>query len=324
MKKILLNPVHLLRNKNLLWLLLSTVLILFAFNLPAEEGHKEDDHTEAGHEESEEGHVVLSAEQLKASGIELVQVGAGHIRETLPLYGSIVTNADKVQAIRARFPGVIRRVNKQAGDSVRQNETLATIESNDSLQTYNVVSAINGVITQRHASSGNQTTDEPLFEIADLATVWVDMALFPRDVGKVKPGQAVRIRNDDSHLSNDGKVIYVASTVDASSQTITARVLLDNSARRWTPGLFVSADVTLTETSVPLVVRNDAIQNHEGQSVVFVQGEEGFEPRPLQLGRSDGDLTEVVQGLIAGETYASKNSFVIKSELGKEGAEHGH
>lgn len=62
----------------------------------------------------------------------------------------------------------------------------------------------------------------------------------------------------------------------------------------------------------------------EERSVVFVKGEEGFEPRPVTLGRTDGEVSEVLAGLQEDETYVTRNSFILKSELGKEGAEHGH
>jgi cobalt-zinc-cadmium efflux system membrane fusion protein len=56
--------------------------------------------------------------------------------------------------------------------------------------------------------------------------------------------------------------------------------------------------------------------------VVFVQGPSGFEARPVKLGRSDGEITEVLEGLRAGETYAAANSYVLKAEaLKSEAAE---
>jgi cobalt-zinc-cadmium efflux system membrane fusion protein len=73
-----------------------------------------------------------------------------------------------------------------------------------------------------------------------------------------------------------------------------------------------------------VVIRNEALQIVEDNPVVFVQGEEGFEPRAVTLGRTDGELSEVLAGLSVDEVYVSKNSFILKSELGKEDAEHGH
>jgi cobalt-zinc-cadmium efflux system membrane fusion protein len=88
--------------------------------------------------------------------------------------------------------------------------------------------------------------------------------------------------------------------------------------------LYVTADVVLSSSSIPLAVRSEALQTLENRSVVFVRNEEGFEPRPVQTGRSDGEVTEIVSGLTAGESYATKNSFILKAELGKGEAEHAH
>src|SRR5262249_19790287 len=141
-----------------------------------------------------ETRIELTDEQIQSAGIVLAEAGPASIRETLPLYGAIVPNAERMRDVTARFPGVIRTVSAAIGDSVREGQTLATVESNESLQTYAVAAPLAGIITARHANAGEQTGDKVLFTVADLATVWVEIALFPRDVGKVHIGQTVHVR----------------------------------------------------------------------------------------------------------------------------------
>ncbi|MBI2782524.1 MAG: efflux RND transporter periplasmic adaptor subunit [Gammaproteobacteria bacterium] len=291
------------------------------------EGKKDSGHGEAGHQEEggheeESGHIALTPEQLKATGITLVQVGPAQIRETLPLYGVIAPNAESVREVAARFPGAIRNVTKKIGDPVREGEALATVEANESLQPYAVTAPLSGVVTARNANPGEQTGDRTLFTVADLSTVWVELSLFPRDVAKVRVGQGVRVISSEAGLEAEGKVVYVAPFGQAANQTLTARVLLNNPERRWAPGLYVTAEVTLAQTAAPLAIRNEAVQTLEGRSVVFVQGAEGFAPREVVLGRSDGEFSEVTSGLAAGDTYAAANSFILKAELGKGAAAH--
>lgn len=274
----------------------------------------------AAHAE-EEGHVRLSPAQMESAGIGTAQVGASTIRDHLPLYGVIAPNAERVREVAARFPGAIRTVTKRVGDAVKQGETLATVESDESLQTYSLVAPLAGVMTARTANPGEHTGGKALFTVADLTTVWVEMALFPRDIAKVRIGQAVRVKSSDGSLSAEGKVIYVAP-FGSSNQTLSARVLLDNRERKWPPGLYVTAEVTLGSTPVPLAIATRAVQTLGDRTVVFVQGEDGFEPRPVQLGRSDGDFIEVLSGLAPGDTYATNNSFILKAELGKGEAQH--
>jgi len=292
----------------------------------AKDEHAGEEHQEGegSHEEGGSDHVKLTPEQIKSAGIGLAQAGPANVREHLPLYGVVAPNAERVLEVGARFPGVIRTVTRRVGDSVRQGETLATVESNESLQTYAVVAPLTGVVTARNANAGEQAGDKALFTVADLSTVWVELSVFPRDIAKVRVGQAAHVKSADTGLSAEGKVVYVAPFGSSSNQTLSARVLLDNADRKWPPGLYVTAEVTLTNTPVPLAVSSDALQTMEERTIVFVQEEEAFEPRAVQLGRSDGQVTEVLAGLEPGETYATRNSFILKAELGKGEAEHGH
>ncbi len=311
--------------KNVVTLLLPLALIACGGSesapaKPATEAEAKPGHVEEGGHE--EGALKLTPEQIKAVGVEIANAGAATIRETLPLYGSVAPNAERVREIGARFPGVIRSVNKKIGDTVKQGDTLATVESNESLQTYSVVASLPGVVTARNANPGEQTGEKALFTIADLSTVWVELSLFPRDVAKVRVGQNVRVKSADAGLSTDGELVYVAPFGSSANQTLTARVLVNNADRHWAPGLYVTADVTLAETVVPLAIRNEAVQNLEGRSVVFVKDDDGFEPKPIKVGRVDDENSEVLQGIKAGDAYVTRNSYILKAELGKGEAEH--
>ena len=295
-------------------------------SVASEAGHAEeegDEHAEEGHED-EGDRVELTPQQVADAGIEVVEAGRAQIRETLPLYGVITPNAAAVRQVSARFPGVIRSIAKDFGDAVRQGETLATVESNESLQVYSVTAPLAGVVTARDANPGEQTGERVLFTVADLSTVWVELSVFPRDAGKVRLDQVVRIRGADASAVAEGRVIWVAPFGSSANQTLTVRVSLDNAERRWAPGLYVTAEVTLAETDAALAVRNEALQTLEDNTVVFVAEEGAFEPRPVQLGRSDGEHTEIVAGLTTGDLYVADNSFILKAELGKGEAEHGH
>ncbi|MBW2942921.1 efflux RND transporter periplasmic adaptor subunit [Zhongshania aquimaris] len=284
-------------------------------------------HAESGHgdeEDHDEGHIELSQEQMKHAGIGLAQVGPGAIRETLAVYGVITSNAEQTQAVTARYDGVIRAVNKTIGDNVRKGDVLVTVEANESLKTYPIYSALNGVISQRNANIGEQTNDKTLFVVEDYSSVWVDLSVFPKDIAKLSLGQTVRIKSTNHASTGEGRIIFIATQGNPSNQATTARVLLNNVDNLWKPGLFVNAEITQTETAAATVINNEAVQLIEGETVIFVKGDEGFEPRNITLGRTDGEASEVLRGLKVGETYVIKNSFVLKSEMGKEDAEHGH
>ena len=119
--------------------------------------------------------------------------GPATITDDLTLYGAIAVDATRVREVGARFPGVIRSVSRQVGDRERAGETLAMIESNESLQTYTVTAPIAGVVTERHAAPGEQTDSTPLFALADFSTVWAELDVFSRDRARLREGLPVTV-----------------------------------------------------------------------------------------------------------------------------------
>jgi cobalt-zinc-cadmium efflux system membrane fusion protein len=218
---------------------------------------------------------------------------------------------------------VIRSVNRQIGDSVRAGDALATIESNESLQSYTVTAPIAGVITQRHAEPGEQAGGEELFEIADFSSVWAELSVFPRDRARLRAEQSVTL-SAEGGVSAGGVVSYLSPFGDRASQSLTARVVLDNSGGRWTPGQFVEGRVTLAETPVELAVPLSALQTFRDFDVVFARVGETYEVRMLELGRRDAEQVEVLGGLAPGTVYVTQNSYLVKADIEKSGASHDH
>ena len=270
-----------------------------------------------------EGRTTIAADMARAAGIGTTTAGPGSIHDDLVLYGAIAVDATRVREVGARFPGVIRSVSRQVGDVVRAGETLATIESNESLQTYAVTAPIAGTITQRHAAAGEQTDADTLFTIADFGTVWAELDVFSRDRPRLRAGLAVTVTADNG-LAAEGTIAYLAPTGNRASQSLTARVVLDNADGRWTPGQFVEGRVTIGTTRVALAVPLSALQRFRDFDVVFAQVGDTYEVRMLTLGRRDASSIEVLAGLAPGTVIVSDNSYLIKADIEKSGASHDH
>ena len=74
--------------------------------------------------------------------------------------------------------------------------------------------------------------------------------------------------------------------------------MLENKDGSWRPGMFVNAELVTEEIEVPVAVLADAIQTLGDWTVVFGRYGRYFEARPLELGRSDGKMIEVLNGFI--------------------------
>jgi cobalt-zinc-cadmium efflux system membrane fusion protein len=273
--------------------------------------------------ESYEGRTTIARDVARDAGIGTAVAGPGTISDELVLYGTIAPDATRVRAVHARFPGVIRSVTRYVGDAVRAGEALATIESNESLQTYTVAAPIGGTVTARHAAPGEQTDAEALFEIADFSSVWAELDVFSRDRARLRTGLPVTVTTDDGATAS-GTIDYLAPIGDRASQSVTARVPLDNADGRWTPGQFVEARVTVSTTPVALAVPVSALQRFRDFDVVFAQVGDTYEVRMLTLGRRDARFVEVLDGLAPGTVYVTDGSYLIKADIEKAGASHDH
>ena len=182
-----------------------------------------------------------------------------------------------------------------------------------------------GVVMEKHLALGEAVKEDAnVFTISDLSSVWAELAVPPRDLNRVRVGETVVVRAAAFDAQASGKITYVGSLLGEQTRTAKARVALANPDRAWRPGLFVNVEVQAGQADVAVTVAADALQTVEDKPTLFVKTKGGFEVRHIVSGRSDGRVVEVLQGLKAGEQYAAAGSFVLKAELGKEGAEHEH
>lgn len=274
---------------------------------------------------SYEGRTQISAEAAKAAEVAIETAGPATIRDVIKLTGTVSLNADSVVRVGARFPGVVRVVHKEIGERVRAGDTLAVVESNESLRGYTIEAPIDGVVLARTVNVGHVATpDGAMFEIADLSNVWVQLHAFGSDVDRIKTGQPVTVEKVDGTAQAEGVVDFVRPHTEGASQAIAVRVVLDNQDGRWRPGTFVRGSVSVAEKRVPLAVKSSALQRFRDFTVVFAQFGDTYEVRMLELGDTDGAWTEVVGGIEPGQAYVANNSFLIKADIEKEGASHDH
>ncbi len=201
-------------------------------------------------------------------------------------------------------------------------------ESNHSktnISRYEIRSPISGIIIAKAIALGEAVKeDREIYTVADVSTVWTAITVYPKDLNVVKEGQKVAVKATAFDVESEGTVTYISTLIGGQTRTATARVELDNQEGKWRPGMFVNAELVAEEIQVSVAVSMAAIQTLRDWSVVFGRYDQYFEVRPLELGRNDGEMVEVLKGLTSGEQYAGGNSFAIKAELGKAGASHDH
>jgi cobalt-zinc-cadmium efflux system membrane fusion protein len=200
-------------------------------------------------------------------------------------------------------------------------------EPDDRLTRYELVSPQRGVVVQRHLVLGEVlegAAAEAPFVVADLSSVWVELTLYQKDLPRVRKGQKAILRFGHGVPDATGVIDYVTPSVEESTRTASARVVLANPEGHWRPGLFITGVIEVGEESVPLVVPKTAVLFLNEQQVIFVEHEDGFEPTPVTLGRSDREQVEITAGLNPGDRYAAENALTLKAQLIKGELDAGH
>lgn len=195
------------------------------------------------------------------------------------------------------------------------------------LNIYTIDSPIDGKVIERHITLGEVISGhKQVFVIANLDTVWVNLAIPAEDLPKIKKDQKVEVFAHQSEKVYSGIIMYVSPVINEDSRSGRAIIQLDNTKGDLHPGDFVKAQVIFNGQSAVLSLPSAAIQRIEGKPVVFVKGKNQlFEPRLIDIRGSDkAEFVEVISGLAQGEEIVIKNSFFLKAELGKSEAEHAH
>lgn len=193
------------------------------------------------------------------------------------------------------------------------------------LARFEVRAPISGSVTAKQLAVGQFVAlDRAMLVIADLNSVWAEMAIPAKDLQGVKPGLPARVSANAFAQQAQGKLVFVDSLIGDATRTAKARLILPNPDGQWRPGLPVSIALTTGVIEVPLAVELDALQSIKDEPAVFGRHGDAFEARPLTLGRRDGKKVEVLKGLQAGERYALANSYLIKADIGKAAAGHDH
>lgn len=279
--------------------------------------------TEKVEEEEHSNSVVMTDAKVAAAGIELAKASPAVLHDNLLLNGMVQPNQESLVQVTPRFPGIVRDVRKRIGDRVQKGDVLAIVESNQSLTPYELKAALGGTVIDRQTTLGEYVSEQkPAFVIADLSAVWVDFSVYRRDLGRVNAGDQVLIDPADGKSTIEAKISYLSPVGSSDTQSAVARAIVPNTDQRLRPGLFITARLTLSAKQVPVAVKVSALQTVENRTVVFVRDGDKFEARDVEIGDRDSESVEIAFGVLEGDVYAAKNSFIVKAEMAKGGADN--
>jgi len=180
-----------------------------------------------------------------------------------------------------------------------------------------------GTVLELHVAQGAYVAaGSPLFRLADLSRLWVQLDAYENDLSSIAPKQDVTLRVDAFPGEIfQGKIAFIDRVVDPRMRTARVRVEVANKDGRLRPGMFAQAviDAPAAKSSAsPLVIPDTAPLFTGMRSVVYVEvpGERPtYEAREVRLGPRAGNLYPVVSGLEEGDQVVVQGAFRLDSDL---------
>ncbi|MCW0375018.1 efflux RND transporter periplasmic adaptor subunit [Xanthomonas sacchari] len=185
-----------------------------------------------------------------------------------------------------------------------------------------IVSPVAGIVGNVQVTPGSVVAaGSVVAEVADPALNELVFSAPPALAAQVAPGMPLEVRGTGGSFA--AKV--TAAATDLRQQGGAAVIRAMPVAAPLPPaGSPVSAVLVTDGQDSALSVPADAVQTVEGRSAVFVAVAGGFKAQPVLVGRRAGDRIEILGGLRGDERIVGANAFLLKAELAKGDADHGH
>ncbi|MCR5395695.1 MAG: efflux RND transporter periplasmic adaptor subunit [Bacteroidales bacterium] len=206
-----------------------------------------------------------------------------------------------------------------------QAQQLSVDEAKTNLGYATITSPIDGVILSREVEQGQTVaasmTTPTLFIIAqDLTDMRVIADVDEADIGGVKEGQRVTFTVDAyPNDTFEGTVTQVRQEATTESNVVTYEVVIaaPNPDLKLKPGLTASVNIYTLERNDVLTVSakalrfapketmvepGDSIQDCAGQAKLWVKEGHTLKAIPVEVGCSNGVLTEIISGINEGAT----------------------
>ncbi|NWE52826.1 efflux RND transporter periplasmic adaptor subunit [Brevundimonas sp. P7753] len=185
-----------------------------------------------------------------------------------------------------------------------------------------VSSPISGVVTSVLVGPGGFAPQGGVVaEVTNPARVELVFNAPPALAAQVRAGSSLRVQGPAGEFDAIVTGVAAGGAGESGATVIRARPAGGALPPAGSP---VSGALVTGGEADGVTVPAEAVQTVDGGTVVFVQVEGGFRAVPVMVGRQAGGRTEIVRGLTGAERIAGAKAFLLKAELAKGEAEHGH
>ncbi len=249
-------------------------------------------------------------------------INRGQTLATLYSPELVTAQQELMQAYKMRDsqPDLYRAAREKLKNWKLSDKTIDIIISSGGKQErFPVVADVSGIVISKNVNLGDYVErGKPLYEIADLSSVWILFEVYEADMGWIKVGDKISFTVQSIPGEKfEGKISFIDPLLDAVTRVATARVELANKNTQLKPEMFVRGTVKseLKNKEDKIILSKSAVLWTGERSVVYVKNETDkgvtFELREVMLGPSIGDAYVIASGLNRGEEVVTNGAFAV-------------
>jgi cobalt-zinc-cadmium efflux system membrane fusion protein len=166
-----------------------------------------------------------------------------------------------------------------------------------------VVAQFNGVVGKRFHNPGDQVEaagSDPVLRVIDPARLQVDASVAIPDLSRVTVGATGRVVLPGDAAPLPLTVAARPSIVEAGTAAAPVRMKFQ-SPHNLAVGTPVQVEIDAEEHKNVVLVRSEAIVREGEETAVFVAAGKKAQRRPVKIGISNSEQTEIIEGVKAGE-----------------------
>lgn len=230
--------------------------------------------------------------------------------------GELINASKTATGHLASLEGGARRKLELWGLGKTQIDRIAGLDSPPRAVTF--YSPSPGHVLDKHIVEGaGVMAGQKLFNIVDHSQLWMEVAVFERDLAFVELGDPVSVATEShSGPALEGEIVFIHPHVDMMTRAATARLLLNNPDMTYRPGMYATAILKKEMNPDALLIPREAVIDTGARQLVFLTLAGGhFEPREVSLGTAatNGEV-EVLQGLEDNDEIVTSGQFLLDNE----------
>jgi cobalt-zinc-cadmium efflux system membrane fusion protein len=170
-----------------------------------------------------------------------------------------------------------------------------------------------GVVTDMAVKPGQRVDPSTaLLHLVQTGTLWLEIQVPVAEGARWLPGTQLNVQG----RSVTAKILSRSAMVDAGSQMVTLRALVQGKASRLRPGEVLSVDLPTATSNTPTTAAWElplsAVAHDGQQAYVFVRTADGFEARAVHVAARAGQRVQIQGPVKAGEQVAVSGVVALK------------